>query len=198
MEKDLKIFDCELDEEGQLGLTAISVVDFPAIESTFVALKAQKPNERSIIHLKAAPQEERRMLYGAVLIPDKLIFRQDDTEPDGYYIRMSSDTITRCMELYMKKHLQQSATVMHEVPVLGLTTIESWQKMGESDKSVELGIVEPVGTWFIGMKCEDDAVWNEVKAGKFTGFSVEAFFKHADSEESIVQQIEQLVHEALK
>lgn len=184
MEKQLPIFDCGLDDDGNFtGIQAISLVDIPAIESNFVALsKAKEIGVMEKVMFKAAPDAEKKMIYGPVLIPDKLIYRND--ERGEYYIRMSQDTIEQCRELYMKKHLQSSATLMHEIAVTGLTVVESWTKLSDQDKSNALGFSEPVGTWFIGMKCDDEKIWEGVKDGTFKGFSVESFFTHTPSEES--------------
>ena len=74
---------------------------------------------------------------------------------------------------------EQVALQAHQVPVAGITTVETWMKEGQSDKSVELGISPklPVGTWFIGQLVEDDTVWNDVKSGVLKGFSIEAYFQ---------------------
>jgi hypothetical protein len=44
------------------------------------------------------------------------------------------------------------------------------------DKSKQYGFSLPKGTWMISMKIEDDKVWNDVKDGKYKGFSIEGFF----------------------
>ena len=74
----MKIIELILDEEDfEAGIEAISIVESPAIESDFVALKNQE------IKL-AEVDKEKRILMGALLIPDKPIYR---TGEDGeYYI----------------------------------------------------------------------------------------------------------------
>jgi len=70
MEK-IKVIDMCVDDFGQFGVHAISVVEKPAIQVDFVALNEDK----RFIKLES---DEKRMLYGALLIPDQLIYRVDE------------------------------------------------------------------------------------------------------------------------
>jgi hypothetical protein len=45
----------------------------------------------------------------------------------------------------------------------------------------------PNGTWFVGVKVENDEVWNQVKEGKIKGFSIEGFFNEVGVEMSKTQ-----------
>lgn len=175
MKKEVRQYD--IDEAGLLGVQAISLVEFPAIEVDFIALSAQNKVQLSTI------QEERRMVYGAALIPDKLIYREDgDGTP--YYAQFTSKLIEKVAHNFLIKNLQHNHTVEHTFAVTGLTVVESWLKEGDSDKSVALGFELPNGTWFVGVKVENDEVWNQVKEGKIKGFSIEGFFNEVGVEMS--------------
>lgn len=170
MEKKRKIRKYGLDDKGMMGIYAVSLVDLPAIEVDFVALSKAK-------HVKLAEvKEERRMLYGPILIPDQLIYRVDPETQEEYYAQYSAEVCEQAAHLILKKNQHHNVTLMHEVPVVGQYIAELWVKEGDSDKSVELGFNLPNKTVFIGMKIEDDDIWNEVKNGTFKGFSIEAFF----------------------
>lgn len=168
--KKKKIRDYGLDEQGLMGIYAVSLVDMPAIEVDFVALSKQQ-------NIKLAEvKDERRMLYGPILIPNQLIYRVDPETGEEYYARYSPEVCEQSAHLILKKNQHHNVTLMHEVPVAGQYIAELWVKEGASDKSVELGFDLPNKTVFIGMKIEDDAIWQEVKNGVFKGFSIEAFF----------------------
>ena len=63
----MKIIELILDEEqDEIGVDAISIVESPAIESDFVALKNEE------IKL-AEVDKDKRILMGALLIPNKPI-----------------------------------------------------------------------------------------------------------------------------
>ena len=165
----MKIIELILDEENEdNGITAISVVENPAIEESFIALKNQE--------VRFAQQDkEKRLLLGAALIPNKPIYRKN--EDDEYYIFFSKDTVRKASELFFIKGNQSEATLEHKVALEGLTIVESWIVESEKDKSRHYGMDVPVGTWMVSMKVNSDEVWNEYdKKGLIKGFSIEAFF----------------------
>ncbi|NBW13729.1 MAG: hypothetical protein EBR82_37590 [Caulobacteraceae bacterium] len=164
-----RIVKCVIDENGMLGLTAMGLVDVPAIEENWVALSSEKIKLASV-------DKERRMLYGAALIPEKLILRIDNNNEE-YYMKFERETIERLAHDFYKKNLHHTTNLQHQYPVTGVTIVESWLKEGNSDKSLALGLTDlPDGTWFIGAKVDDDNVWEEVKSGAIRGFSIEGMF----------------------
>lgn len=164
-------YEVQFKENETEGVYAISLVDSPAMESTFIALKEQKE-----IKLKAI-DEEKRILLGAVLIPDKPIYRKQ--EGKEFNITFPKKTIQLTMENFFKKGYQSNSTLEHDenLKLSGVTFVESWIKESEVDKSVHYGFNEPDGTWFASMKIENDEIWNDfVKTGKVKGFSIDGFF----------------------
>ncbi len=162
-----KVVKCVIDEDGRLGITAMGLVDMPAIEENWIALSKMQ---------FAKVDEERRMLYGPALIPDKEILRYDE-KGEEYYVYFEKATVQAIAHQFFKKNLQHSTNLQHEIPVTGVTVVESWLKEGKNDKSIELGLPDlPDGTWFIGTKVDEEHVWNDVKEGKIKGYSIEGFF----------------------
>lgn len=170
----MTLFELIIDEEAEAyGVQAISLVESPAIEEDFVAL-SDDFKFQSI-------DEERRIVLGPALIPDKPIYRRKGEEE--FFIYFSKDTVRKAMELYFKAGHQRNATLEHQAPVQGTTVIESWIVEGEQDKSRHYQMSVPVGTWMVSMKVDSDALWNEwVKAGKVKGFSIEGLFTRRNEE----------------
>lgn len=169
MNKRLKRYTVDgLDSE----VYAISVVEYPAIESDFIALEKEK---RKPVYFES---DEKRMLYGAVLIPDLPIYRYDEINDFEFEIVFSKQAIEQLSQRYMRQLNATNWTTDHERQAVGLFTSESWIKsdMG-NDKSIALGLDStlPVGTWFVGCKVDNDETWQRVKRGDFSGFSVESF-----------------------
>ena len=164
----MKIIELILDEENDdVGVTAISVVENPAIEEQFLALKSQEYNF-------AQQDKEKRLLIGAALVPNKPIYRK--TKDEEYYIYFSKDTVRKASEMFFKKGNQSKATLEHDLELEGLTVVESWIVESDKDKSRHYGLNVPVGTWMISMKVQNDLIWNEyIKTNKVKGFSIEAF-----------------------
>lgn len=171
-----------MDENGNLGVYAISFVDMPAIESDFVFLSRQH------IQLEST-NEEKRMVYGAVLIPDKLILRAGKDGEDDYYIQFPKETVRAAAYAFMKQGNQHEHTLQHAMKVAGCTVVESWIKEADDDKSKALTIDVPVGTWLVGIKVDNDSVWEQVKAGEVKGFSIEGFFDTMEKMSSLESQI---------
>lgn len=187
----MRIIELLIDEDALLsGIEAISIVDKPAIEENFIALKEQtKVNLTEI-------DKEKRILMGAALIPNKNIYRTDGE--DEYYIYFSDDTVRKASELFLMRGNQNKSTLEHEAELNGLTVVESWIIEDDvHDKSRKYGLDMPVGTWMVSMKVNNDEVWeNYVKTGLVKGFSIEGYFtdkiemsKIGESEESIATEI---------
>lgn len=167
----MRIVELLLDEESlQAGIQAISVVESPAIEEDFVALKDEQPK----VELKTI-DKEKRILMGAALIPNKPIYRRNGE--DEYYIYFSQDTVRKASELFFINGNQNKATLEHQMDVQGTSVVESWIIEGEQDKSRMYGMELPVGTWMVSMKILNDELWEGyVKSGKVKGFSIEGYF----------------------
>ena len=174
MEPQKKVVKCVIDEEGRLGITAIGLVSAPAIEENWIALNAV--NEVKLAEVNT----ERKMLYGAALIPNKEILRID-ANLNEYYIVFDEATIYQCAHLFLKKNLQHAHTIEHEFAITGCTVVESWIiEDSNSDKAAAMGFSLPKGTWMLGVKVDDEQVWNDVKAGTIKGFSIEGMFNEVE------------------
>ena len=158
------------DDEDLAGIEAISIVENPAIEEDFVALK----NEQ-VIQL-AEVDKEKKILLGALLIPNKPIFRKSGDEE--YYIYFSRDTVRKASQIYLQKGNQNNSTLEHKHTLKGLSLVESWiVEDPKKDKIALYGLDYPVGTWVGAVKVNNDQVWDEyVKTGKVKGFSIEGYF----------------------
>jgi len=154
------------------GFYGISLVNDPAMESVFLALKKQEK-----IEFKTADQE-KRIVCGAVLIPNKLIYRNQDGRE--FNIVFDAQTIREASHEFFRQGYQNNSTLEHDTDrtIEGVTVVESWIKEDEvHDKSVMLGMNEPVGTLFASMKIDNDEIWNDyIKTGKVKGFSIDGFF----------------------
>ena len=145
-------------------LFAVSLVEDPAIESNFIALSKQQ----SSIKL----ENEKRLLIGAALVPNKPIYR--NVNGNEFYISFDETTIEKLAQDFLANDYQHNITVDHQEEANDIVIVESWIKTSENDKSVSYGLNEPIGTWFIGMKVNNDEIWQRIKDGFYKGFSIEA------------------------
>ena len=186
----MRIVELILDEDQEIGIEAISVVENPAIEEDFIALKSQ---EFKLAEVDA----EKRILMGALLIPNKPIYRRSGE--DEYYIYFSKDTVLKASQMYLMQGKQNNSTLEHQYELNGLSLVESWIVEDKvHDKSVKYGMDLPLGTWVGAVKVNNDKIWTEfVKTGKVKGFSIEGYFadKMERPKESIKDELAKIEQE---
>tara|TARA_R100000655_G_C3000062_1_gene194282 strand:+ start:25285 stop:25881 length:597 start_codon:yes stop_codon:yes gene_type:complete len=170
----MDIVELIIDEKNkELAIDAVSLVEFPAIESSWIFMsKENKTNKLSL----AKVDEHKRLLIGAALIPNKMIYRKDE---DGreYQVYFSESTVKRASELYLISNNQSNATYEHDRKISGVTAVESWIVSDtKNDKSNIYNLDLPKGSWVLSMKVENDDVWQAILDKKVTGYSIEGFF----------------------
>lgn len=170
----MRIVELILDDQQMAsGIDAISIVEAPAIESNFIALKS---HEMKFAQVDA----EKRILMGPVLIPDKPIYRKQvmNGEMQEFYVYFSKNTVCRASQMFLMKGNQGKATLEHDMALQGICMVESWIKEDmEKDKSAIYGMNDPIGTWMGCLKVTNDEIWNDyVKTGRVKGFSIEGYF----------------------
>lgn len=161
-----------LNENDESGIYAISLVDDPATKELFISLSAEKETEIQL----ATVNEEKRLVVGAVLIPNQLILRNDPDGGEPFNIMFEAETIKGIQEKFVKNGFQNNSTIEHDGKFIeDVTFIETWVKEDDvHDKSVLYGFNQPVGTLFAMQKINNDEVWNDyIKTGKVKGFSID-------------------------
>lgn len=185
-----KIPTYKVEMDGSI-VTAISLVDEPAIEQYFVCFNKEEKKRHIILS-----NQEKRIICGAVLVPDFPIYRYNEYDGE-YYITFPKETIQHLAYNYISNGHISTFTSQHEKAVYGVNIIESWIKTSENDKSVDLGLDLPIGSWIVMAKVNDDNIWNDIKEGKMNGFSIESFldfsevkFNKQNNKEEKMQTIE--------
>jgi len=166
------IYELVIEDENIDEVFAISLVEEPAIESNFVFFDKEKVQF-------AALSDEKRLVMGPILIPDKQILRVDG-EGKPYHVFFKPETIKKLSEMYLKKKYTDKSTLEHDKKLNGVTLVESWIKESTTkDKSALYNLNVPVGTWMGTFKIDNDEIWNDyVKTGEVKGFSIEGLFGH--------------------
>ena len=162
-----------LDREDESEVYAMALTDNPAIQQSYIYLSA---NDREI---QVKLNEEQKMLYTPVLIPDQTIERLRKNG-EQYGIVWRREAIKLIAQNYLSKGYNlRSWNNEHRSwdKLEGISVVESWVKEDTThDKSVKLGMDHPVGTWYVGIKLYNDDIVADVKAGKWKGISLEGNF----------------------
>ncbi len=183
----MRIVELIIEEEDDslfAGIDAISIVEHPAIEENFVALNEQKE------YKLAEADTDKRLLTGALLVPNKTIYRKDGD--DEYYIYFTRETVRKASEMFLMNGYQNNSTFEHRLELSGLCLVESWIVEDEvKDKSQMYDMNLPIGTWVGTMKVTNEEVWQDfVKEGKVKGFSIEGYFVEKSKKEELSKEIE--------
>lgn len=145
-----------------LGEETVRVtIDFVGAGETATAKGATEV--RDIPILKTA---EERYVLGVVLEPlgGK---GEHDSQKDFY----SADEIRKAAHKYMEDY--GTLGLQHQFKVNGqVKLLENW--ISRTDETID-GQVVKAGTWLMGIRVVDDELWDRVKKGDLTGFSIGGF-----------------------
>jgi hypothetical protein len=168
----MKLYELVIEDENIDEVFAISLVEDPAIESNFVFFDKERVQFQAV-------NEDKRLVMGPILVPDKKILRIDGTG-EQYFVYFKPETIKRLSEMYLEKKYTDSTTIEHDKKVDGVNLVESWiVESRTKDKSAMYGLSVPVGTWMGTFKVNNEDIWeNYVKTGEVKGFSIEGLFGH--------------------
>lgn len=170
-------------EDDMDEVFAISLVEQPAIESNFVYFNKQGVQF-------AAINDEKRLVMGPILVPDKKILRVDEMG-NPYFVFFKPDTIKKLSEMYLEKKYNSETTLEHDKKIDNISLVESWiVESRTKDKSSIYGLSLPVGSWVGTFKVNNDDIWNNyVKTGDVKGFSIEGMFSHKLVEASMLDDV---------
>jgi len=175
------------DEED--GVFAISLVGSPAIEENFVALSKDE------IELKVI-DEERRIVVGFALVPEKEILRIKDDKK--FNIKFTKETVSKTAELFMKNLNGANVTSEHKKPVMNCYVQESWiVEDVKNDKSNIWNLGAKGGEWVVMMKLTPEE-FAKASDGIYKGFSIEGQYDGFDkleqsADEQLIEDIKNLL-----
>lgn len=175
----MNIYRITIDDlnDPALGLLAISLVDFPAVEKNFIRFKDEGQPKR--ITLKA--DEDQRVITGVALLADTPIYRYDPALGGDYYIVFERETIKQLVQKYSHDGLLNVINLQHDSETYSINScvmIESYFTNSERGICpVEFQGI-PDGSWIVSFKVTDEELWKAIKAsnggeGGLNGFSVE-------------------------
>lgn len=190
MDLPVYLLDISEDMNDDAEVDAIALVDRPAIMKNWNAFKNQQRFE--------VVSEDKHIISGPLMLADVPIFRSDATYGD-YYVVFSKDTIFKIAQKFFKRGYQSNVNLMHSpnAQVDGVTMFESFIT-DESRGILPMKGFEdaPDGSWFGSFKVDNQDVWNDVKEGKFKGFSVEGLFTYKtkpNKEQELMNAIKEIL-----
>ena len=194
MKKNLPVYEAKIDmDDATVGMFVISLVDMPAVEKDFFAFSDKKPLQYKVVN------EEQQKVFGVVMTADHPIYRMDD---DGYeyYITYSPKTISLMAEKYFKYGYHNNVDTNHNFKLEdGITLTQMFIK--DTEKGVNPSGFDDVkdGSLFAEFHIDNEQVWQDIKDGKYKGFSLAGTFnieeKVEDTEEELFEEIIKMLEE---
>jgi hypothetical protein len=164
---DLPIIKVIINETDETGIEQISFVDSPAMKEQWRLFSEKQ---------KFSTNDDEMILYYPVVVADTPILRD---HPFDHYVLFGENEIKMMRNKLFKNNNHNKFNENHgPVKIEDTYVVESWIKVDNNDKSVKMGFDVPNGSWFIGVKVDNEIYWNEkVKQGKFKGLSMESLYE---------------------
>ena len=188
MEK-IEVFELVIDTDDESGVTAIALVDQPAIESNWMAFSQQTEHKFKVA------DEEKRTIEGYFMVADLLIPRIDPDTGAKFFVKFSGKTIELIREKQSKNGLTNNFNLMHDPRQIaeGVFMLDNLIIDNERGKVAPNEFEKvPNGSLWGSAKVDNDEIWEQVKNGTFKGFSVEGMFKQLEPvtmDEDVINKI---------
>lgn len=184
MEK-LPIYDIEVNENDETGVSFNSFVENPAHQKNFIVFEKQE---------KYYFDAEKKQVIGVVIAADELIYR-NSPEIGEHYVLFSKESIKKIMLKLSKNNFFNSVNKEHSTVVEGVYLTSFFQ----TDKAIGLSVPTKLasqnikdGSLIAVYTVENQEIINGINEGKFKGFSIEGLFEKEKIEMSIKTKIENM------
>lgn len=149
------------------GITAISLVEDAAIQYDFLLFSG----DNQVLNFEVVSNELREV-FGVIMLADTPIFRNNKFGP--HFVVLSPEVIREMVTKYFKEKLTDSVTLGHKLYTDDSFLMESFiiDRKNGINPPVYFNEI-PDGSWVGRFKVTSDELWNEIKEGKYKGFSIE-------------------------
>lgn len=189
----MKIFYINLSDD-ETGITAISLVENPAVDKNFLCFEEQKEL------IKFSKDEAKHLISGVVMLADTPIYRRDEVRGE-YYVVFTKDVILKMIEKFSKQGLFSTVNLQHNnsQTVDDIYMVESY--IVDKERGICPNEFQDItdGSWIVTYKVDNEPLWEEIINGnKLNGFSLEGIFDIEDlyfskEEESFEEWLKQFI-----
>lgn len=184
MYKNVPIYNAIVLDDG-LGMEKISLVDNPAMESDFQFFGNEEDRFKFSVQ-----NEDQHIIFGVIIRADHPVLRLSK-EGFPYYITFSRKVIETIAQKYFREGRQNNFNLMH-TPGTDVNSVEMLQAfIKDKERGIDPKGFEDIedGSLFGEFRVTDEALWEDIKSGKFKGFSMEIYY---DIEIPLEEEEEQL------
>lgn len=178
------------------GMHYISLVQNPAVETNWLAFEADKINKYQV------EDEDQHIITGVVMRADFPILKEIPNK-GKCYIKYEKETLKEMALKFFKNGEQNNITVTHNHN----NKTDKVNIFEMYIKDVERGInpkgFETIedGSLMASFKVNDEQIWEEIKEGKWRGFSLEGafhFIPEDENERHIYEMVEKIKQYIIK
>jgi len=192
MDKKLRLVHLDISMDDDIsGVSFVALVDDPATQSNFMAF-----NSHSQIMFKV-DNEEQRIVSGVLMLADTPIYRNDSN--GEYMVQFSKKSIKNMVLKLFRDGKTANVNKMHD-PMQVTDNVYMFESfIIDTDRMSKPKGFDYVtnGSLFGSYKVDNEDVWNDIKEGKFKGFSIEGNFIEEQfskfSEASLIEQIKNIL-----
>ena len=153
----LPCYSLNIDDSENTVCFKISLVDFPAVETSFLCFNAEPEK----FNFKVT-DDEKHIVTGIALRCNVPIYR---VSPDGteYYVLFTKDTVEHIMQKFAKDNNGFNISIQHELDVKDCYVVESY--LINKERGIvpqEFSDIED-GSWVVSVKIENPKVWQYIK-----------------------------------
>lgn len=176
----LPLFYGDIDDTVE-GISLISLVDNPAVQTNFLKLSKEEKIQFSF-------DEDKHIVTGVALIPEQKIYRRN-SNGEEWYITFTAAAIQRIVEKFFNTFDAKCIDLEHSENKIDTCVIfESYILNKERGICpVEFSSM-PDGTWFLSVKVNDENLWQDIKEGKYNGFSIDALLRMETKEVKVAEK----------
>ncbi len=163
-----------VNENDDTGVDFNAFVDAPAHMKSFIAFGKDT--------IRYSFNDEKRIVTGVMISTGTPIYRADEQFGE-HYVVFDAPTVDMIRKKFLKQGYNTNLNADHDPSkvIKGATLLDSYIINSKDDKFpnapeafAHMNLQD--GTWIASYHVTDDAIWQGVKDGKFTGFSVAGWF----------------------
>jgi hypothetical protein len=159
-------------EKDMLGVEELSLVDYPAMKTKWMAFNEEPKNHAFVIN------EDKQIVAFPIIAVDMPIYRRDDKGRE-YYVVFDRQVSEATAYKAMRDNIALKWNIDHDQnqKVSSVQLVESYIVDREKNKGVVAGHEHIMcGSWYGYAHIADSVIWGKVKRGELNGVSLEGNF----------------------
>lgn len=185
MKKELPVYEARINGAEGMDVNMISIVATPAVTTNNKTFFGEgnflKFSHDVKVDKLSFSTDDKMQLFGIAMMANEWIYRKDEKTGEEYFVVFTPQQIEEIAIRFAKNKYANNVNVEHSSRDAKSVVFESFIVDSQKDKNAPKIFGEVAdGSWLIGVQVFDVELWQEIKEGKRTGFSIEGLFELFD------------------